>query len=328
MSGLEASAVARANIAMAKYWGKSDIRLNLPAVPSISLTLDALMTNTRVRFDESLDTDRVILDGQITEAKASKRAVAMLDEVRNLAGLNLRAEVTTTNSFPTAAGLASSASGFAALAAASAAAAGLHLSDPELSRMARRASASAARSIFGGFVELPAGAPGDDGLSARPIFGVGHWDLSMVIALTATGPKKVGSTEGMERSRMTSPYYDSWIKAAPELSARVNKGIKNRDLGTLGRAMEESTLAFHCCAMTSSPPILYWRPATLSVLHRVHELREEGLSAWATMDAGPHVKVLCERADEAKLAYELEKDPSVLEVLRCRPAGGVQVQRG
>jgi diphosphomevalonate decarboxylase len=328
MSALEASAIARANIALAKYWGKSDVRLNLPAVPSISLTLDALMTTTRVRFDETLSEDRVILDGNLSDRKASRRAVKMLDEVRSLASLEMSAEVITTNSFPTAAGLASSASGFAALAGAAAAAAGLKLSDPELSRMARRASASAARSIFGGFVELPSGAPGDDGLSASPLYGVSHWDLSMVIALTATGPKKVGSTEGMERSRMSSPYYEAWIKAAPGLADRVRKGIESRDLGSLGRAMEESTLAFHCCAITASPPIIYWRPATLSVLHRVHELREEGLNAWATMDAGPHVKVLCERSDEERLAAELGKDPSVLEVLRCRPAGGLQVTHG
>ncbi|MBW2405587.1 MAG: diphosphomevalonate decarboxylase, partial [Deltaproteobacteria bacterium] len=208
---MEASARACANIALAKYWGKADVKRNIPAVPSISLTLDQLVTETRVRFDASVKADVVRLDGRRATAAEAERVTAMLDRVRREARLHLNAHVTSHNHFPTAAGLASSASGFAALAAAASAAAGLRFNARRLSALARASSASAARSIYGGFVELPAGSRGDANLAARPIAPPGHWNLRLIVAATEPGQKKVGSTEGMERSRKTSPYYEAWL---------------------------------------------------------------------------------------------------------------------
>lgn len=169
-----ARAVARANIALAKYWGKSDDALNLPAVPSVSITLDPLVTETVVRFDEGLAHDELILDGQPASAGELARAIDVLDEVRHATRLRAKARIESANHFPTAAGLASSASGFAALVVAACHAAGLERSLAEQSAMARRASASAARSIFGDFVELPAGKPGEDALAARALAGPEH----------------------------------------------------------------------------------------------------------------------------------------------------------
>jgi len=306
-----ARAQAGANIALAKYWGKSDAALNLPAVPSISLTLDRLVTRTSVELDGSLDGDRLVLDGAEASGRALARVVEVLDRVRAEAGIDDRAHVRTENAFPTAAGLASSASGFAALAAAA--------------RLARRASASAARSVFGGWVELPAGRPGDGSLAARELHPADHWDVRLVIALAATGPKDVPSTEGMERSRRTSPYHDAWIGEAPRLARRLKRGLSDRDLHEVGAAMERSTLAFHAAAMTSDPPILYWRAPTVGLLERVRRLREErDVGVWATMDAGPHVKALCHARDAKRVQRALRDVPGVEGTLIAAPGGGVR----
>ncbi|MDH5492737.1 MAG: diphosphomevalonate decarboxylase [Myxococcales bacterium] len=325
--GGKASAKARANIALAKYWGKCDLELNLPAVPSISMTLDRLVTETSVEFDPYLTRDEVRLDDRIARPSEARRVVALLDRVRAAANSTLRARVSSENRFPTAAGLASSASGFAALAGAATSALGLEWSEARLSRLARRSSASAARSIFGGFAELPAGTPGDDRLAARPLFDADYWDLRIVVAVAAEGEKAVGSTEGMERSRRSSPFYEAWIADAPRLAKRVRAGLRARDLEILGEAMEQSTLAFHACAIASNPGIVYWRPATLAALQTVRRLRDEaGLSVWATMDAGPHVKALCRAADRRKVQAALGRTEGVLRTLSARPGRGLEVR--
>ena len=322
---MHARVSARANIALAKYWGKTDLEHNVPAVPSVSLTLDQLVTETEVRFEEQLESDVVMLDGRTTTAPEAQRTIAMLNRVRQATGLEWKATVTSSNHFPTAAGLASSASGFAALAAAATRAAGLDLSAQALSALARQSSASAARSIFGGFVELPGGEPGESDLAAHQIAPERHWDVCLIVALTATGPKSVGSTEAMERSRRTSPYYQAWVDHAPRWALTIRHAIRDRDLAALGSAMEHSTFSFHSCAMTSDPRILYWNPATVAALHTVTGLRERGVSAWSTMDAGPHVKVLCEAADADRVQRALQRTPGVLETRVARPGPGIEV---
>lgn len=324
---MEASARACANIALAKYWGKADVQRNVPAVPSVSLTLDQLLTETRVRFDRSLGADVVRLDGRrATEAEAD-RVIAMLNRVRREARLRVKARVSSHNHFPTAAGLASSASGFAALAAAASAAAGIGFNARRLSALARASSASAARSIYGGFVELPAGSRGDVELAARQVAPPEHWNLRLVVALTEPGQKKVGSTEGMERSRKTSPYYQAWLEQAPKWSRKIKRAIKERELDTLGAAMEQSTLAFHCCAITSDPPIIYWAPATLAALATVRGLRGRGVSVWATMDAGPHVKALCAASDASRVRQALDRTEGVTRSWVAKPGPDVEVHR-
>ena len=323
----EAMARACANIALAKYWGKSDVRNNIPAVPSISMTLDQLLTETRVRFDPSLRADSVRLDGRRASTEETARVVGMLDRVRKQAKIRTFARVSSHNHFPTAAGLASSASGFAALAAAASAAAGLPHRPRVLSAMARASSASAARSVFGGFVELPAGGRGDTDLAARPIAPPSHWNLRLVVAQTVPGKKKVGSTEGMERSRKTSPFYATWLERAPTWCRAIKRAIKERDLEKLGHAMEHSTLAFHCCAITSDPSILYWAPDTLNALETVRGLRERGVSAWATMDAGPHVKTLCDATDAARVRQALDRTSGVTRSWVAKPGPAVEVSR-
>jgi diphosphomevalonate decarboxylase len=320
---------ARANIALSKYWGKADRALNLPAVPSLSLTLDDLVTETTAGRDESLTADHVELDGTLRTGDEAKTLGAFLALVRSRAGVSEGApgsflRVRSFNRFPTASGLASSASGYAALAAAATAAYGLRLDAPALSALARRGSASAARSVFGGWVELPAGAPGDDTTGAHPLFGPEHWDVAMVLALVDRGPKDVASRDGMRRTAETSPYYGAWLAAAPLLHARVRAAVTARDLAATGEAMEASTMAMHASAWAAQPAVRYARGVTLDVLDVVASLRRGGVGAWATMDAGPHVKVLCASADAEAVAARLRETPKVLEARIARPGAGIE----
>lgn len=319
-----ATARAHANIALSKYWGKSDEQYNLPAVPSISITLAPLVTETRVRFASELSADQLELDGAPAKPGELKRAHQLLERVRAESGVALHASVTSRNDFPTAAGLASSASGFCALAAAARAAAGLPFDRAAIGALARQSSASAARSAFGGYAELPKGEPGDAGLTAHQLFGPEHWDLRIVVAVTAEGRKAVGTTDGMGLTKATSPYYQAWVDAAPRLNDEVRAGLADRDLARLGRAMEQSTLAFHASAIAADPGLFYFQPNTLAVWNAVRALRQErGLLAYATADAGPHVKVLCTAADVDAVEQFLGATAGVLRTLRAEPGAGV-----
>jgi diphosphomevalonate decarboxylase len=272
-----ARAVARAyaNIALAKYWGKLEGPGNLPAVPSVSVSLEALATETSVQLEPALGSDELVLGGERVRGDELQRTAQLLERARAATGCAIFARVESRNSFPTGSGLASSASGFAALALAARAAYGLPLERSEASDLARRASASAARSLWGGFVQLAAGEPGQASLSARPIAPAEHWDLRVIVAVTSEAKKAVGSTEGMRRTAASSPYYRGWLELSRVLAARVTDAILSRDLEALGEAAEQSALAMHACAMAGSPPLLYLEPATLACVHAVRALRAD-----------------------------------------------------
>ncbi len=324
--GRRAVARAHANIALAKYWGKADDVHNVPAVTSVSVTLEALTTTTEVRFDRSLAVDQLALDGRQAEGRALDRVTALLDRVRRAARIETRARVASSNSFPTGSGLASSASGFAALALAALAAAGLELDRDLASDLARRSSASAARSIHGGFVRLRSGEPGDVVLPAEPVAPASHWDLRVVVAVTTKGPKKVGSTEGMGHTARTSPYYPAWIELCQRLSAEVERAVLARDLKALGEAAEQSALAMHACAMAAGPALIYLEPSTLGCVHAVRSMRDRALAAWATIDAGPHVKVITTGADAERVRQELASLPGVVDAIVSRVGGQATVE--
>jgi len=324
------TARAGTNIAFVKYWGKRDKVLNLPATGSLSLTLAELGSETRVRFaadaGEPDGRDRVLLDGAPADDRFAGRVRGFLDLVRARAGVRLPAEVSTTNSVPTAGGLASSASGFAALAVAAARAAGLKLSPVELSVLARRGSGSAARSIFGGFVEMSAGAALDGtDAHAEQILGPEAWDLRLVVALTTRAQKPLGSTAAMERTASTSPYYSSWVESTARELPEARAAVGDRDLARLGAIAERSALRMHACALSAEPPIIYWNPSTLAAVQAVLELRAAGTAAYFTIDAGPHVKVLCPTADAAAVASALGKVPGVQSTIVAAPGPGARV---
>jgi diphosphomevalonate decarboxylase len=307
-------AVACANIALAKYWGKADLAENLPAVPSLSLTLAGLTTTTDATFDPGLAQDEVVLDGQRTTGRPLARAVALLDRVRQRAGIQTRARITSTNDFPTAAGLASSASGFAALALSASRAAGLDLTLDEVSALARASSASAARSVYGGWAMLGARAQ-----SAERVAPPEHLPCTMLVAVTAAGPKAIGSTEGMQHTAATSPYYAAWVEHAPRLFDEVKSAVVARDFETLGAAMEQSAFMMHASMFAARPAVVYFSPVTLRVVERVRALRQAKTLAFYTMDAGPHVKVLTRAEDADQVAAALEATEGVRRVIRATP---------
>ena len=328
------TAVAGTNIALVKYWGKRGGPLNLPAAGSLSLTLRELDTRTTVRFGGAPESpraggsrDRITLNGRDADDKTRRRVGAFLDLVRARAALDEPAEVVTENSVPTAAGLASSASGFAALALAASRAAGLVLPAEELSALARQGSGSAARSIFGGFVEMRPGTR-EDGTDAHavPILQLDDaWPLRMVVAVTSEGEKAIGSTEAMQRTAATSPYYRGWIDSVEGDLRDARAAIAERDLRRLGAVAERSALRMHACALAADPPILYWSAATMAAMLTVRDLRARGIDAFFTIDAGPHVKVLCEAAQAAVVAGALEATPGVRRTIVASPGPGAHV---
>ncbi len=311
---LTATARAHSNIALAKYWGKRDAALNIPAVGSISITLDGLHTETTVSFRDDLSHDELWLNGSRHSDghPAMRRAGIVLGLVRERAATDLHATVTSTNNFPTGAGLASSASGFAALAVAACAAAGLDESPRALSVLARRGSASAARSLFGGYAELHAGsaADGNDAF-AEPLMGASEWPLSVVVAITDTGEKAVSSTEGMSATSATSPFYRSWVDSSGALLDRMRDAILAHDLPEVGELTEHSCLALHSLMFTTQPALIYWNAATMAAIHTVRELRAGGLPVYFTIDAGPQVKALCLPEDADAVAHALSAVPGV-----------------
>ncbi|HLU61179.1 MAG TPA: diphosphomevalonate decarboxylase [Gammaproteobacteria bacterium] len=312
---MQAEATARANIALIKYWGKRARALNLPAVGSLSITLDGLATQTAVRFDAALEADRVVLNGRKDEAAAG-RVSRFLDLLRERAGVKTRAEVISHNNFPTAAGLASSASGFAALAAAAATALKLDLSPEALSVLARQGSGSAARSIFGGFVEWHRGER-DDGADsfAEVLAPREHWPLQVVIAITETAPKGTGSTDGMTQTEFTSPYFDAWVDGQEADLADARAAILSRDFEKLADVAEFSCLKMHASALAARPGVIYWNGATLEAMHTVRTLRSGGMQVFFTIDAGPQLKAICEPAAAPSVRDALAAVPGVREVI-------------
>lgn len=318
-----ARTVAGANIALTKYWGKLPDAGNYPAVPSLSLTLDRLQTTTQVEFSPDREADEVVLNSQPVAGRSFARVVGVLNRMRVLAGTKDCARVDSVNAFPTAAGLASSSSGFAALVVACNAALGLELSPADLGRQARLASASAARSLHGGWAELLVGAE-----AASSVAQADHWDLALIVAVVARGPKSIGSTEAMNLTRATSPYYLAWVEQSPALHRRARSALLERNLTQLGELMEQSTWLMHATLLSTVPPIRYLAPVTLAVLDCVVALRQAGIEAYATMDAGPNVKILTRASDAARVVAALRAVAGVDDTMVCRPGEAAHVIDG
>jgi len=316
MSDRPAAATARAhsNIALIKYWGKRDAALNLPAVGSISIALDALYTDTRVTFVPAMTADKVEIGGRQVDGA---RFTRFLDLIRAQSGRRSYARVESWNNFPTGAGLASSASGFAALALAGTHAAGLDLSPRELSILARQGSGSAARSVFGGFAEMHRGeaADGTDAF-AEPLLGADEWPLDVIVAVTDKASKSVNSTLGMSQLAERSDFYGAWVEHAEGDLADMRSAIAARDFGMLGALAEMSCLKMHGLMLSTRPGLLYWNAATVASMHAVRTLRSNGVEVYFTIDAGPQVKAICQPADSERVAATLAQVPGVLETRR------------
>jgi len=310
-------ALANSNLALVKYWGKTDEVAKHPAGPSLSVTLDGLSTVAGVEWVDGLADDEI---GGLPEAPARK-VRSFLEALRLRLATTARARVSLASNFPVAAGLASSASTFAALAKSAIVAAGRDVSDSELAELARLGSGSACRSIFGGFVEWRP----DAGTSVvAPIAPKEHWPLAILVAVTSERAKAVGSSEGMRRTVATSPFYRAWIESGPADFQTARRAIEARDLNALGAVAERNCMRMHAAALAADPPLLYWEPATLAVMRRVWDLRASGTEAYFSIDAGPQVKVLCEPRVAEGVQAALGAVPGVLRVLVSRPGDGAR----
>lgn len=323
MQAGKATAISCSNIAFIKYWGNADDTLRLPANSSLSMNLDGLTTTTTVAFEPDLAHDVVVIDGRERSGPSRQRVVAHLDRVRALAGITTRARVVSESNFPTGAGIASSASAFAALSLAASRAAGLMLSEPGLSALARLGSGSACRSVPAGFVEWQAGHSHETSY-AFSIAPPDHWPLCDVIAIVSTSHKPVGSSEG-HRLAHTSPLHAARVASVPERLAAAKAALLNRDLAAFGPPVEEDGLAMHAVMMTSRPPLHYWLPATVEVIQAVLRWRSEGLGVYFTIDAGPNVHCLCLAEDADEVEAGLRGLRGVQDVRAAGPGGGVRL---
>ncbi len=321
---MRARAEAGANIAFIKYWGVRDQRLNLPLNDSVSMTLDVARTITEVEFSPSLSADVLTINGVSASQAALRRVSRHLDLLRERAGVAWRARVASRNTFPMGAGLASSAAAFAALTAAAAGALGVALDGAEMSRVARRGSGSAARSVYGGYVWWHAGT--DDASSfAEPLAPPEHWDVRDVVAVVAEEEKKVSSAEGHLLAH-TSPFLRARLAQVQRLLPRVREAILRRDLSALGPCIEADALAMHFVMMSSRPPLFYWAPETVALLKAVQVWREAGVAVYFTIDAGPNVHLICEAEDVERVVARVRRLEYVRRVIVAGPGPGVALQ--
>ncbi len=316
---MQVTARAQPNIALVKYWGKKDVERNLPAVGSLSITLDALWTSMAVEFQPGLGADSLSLNDAPAPALLP-RVGRCLDTV---AGPDRpRARVISECNFPVAAGLASSASAFAALVVAADAACGRSRDRLALARVAGAASGSAARSLYGGYVELASGA---DDIDVEQLARPADWPLTVVVAVTASGAKPVSSTDAMQRSAAPSPFYARWIEEQAEDLALARTAVAARDFEALGAVAEHTCLKMHSVMWTSRPAVVYWNHVTLRCLQAIRELRAGGHPVFFTMDAGPQVKAVCLPEAAATVAATLGAVDGVAKIMTSGLGDGARV---
>lgn len=324
-----ATALAPPNIALIKYWGVRNATLGLPFNSSFSVTLDRFRSRTRVAFGAS--SDRFTLNRVEQSGKPLGAVVEMLDRIRAETGRSECATVTSTNNFPTASGLASSASGFAALALAGSAAAGLGWSPERVSALARSGSGSACRSLFGGFVEWQAGTR-DDGRDcrARPRFGADHWPglVDYVTILEDAPTKGVRSSVAMQRSVATAPGYTQRVAEVPGRLEGMVRAIRRRDAPALFGLVIEECDSFRSVCETTDPPLDYLTKTSRSILDRVRVLNAaagEPLVGY-THDAGAHLHLFTLAEDLPALRAALTGQPGIRQRLVLKPGPGAALR--
>ncbi|WP_341778237.1 diphosphomevalonate decarboxylase [Levilactobacillus sp. HBUAS70063] len=322
---MNATVTARAhtNIALVKYWGKADTDLIIPQTGSLSLTLDQFYTDTTVVFDDRLTADEVSVNGQRLSTSQATKVHNFLNLVRQQSSRTSFARVTSVNHVPTAAGLASSASAFAALAGAASRAAGLTLDRTALSRLARRGSGSATRSVFGGFVEWHAG---HDDLSSYgvPFVEDVDWPIAVVALVLDPHHKKISSRQGMQSSVNTSPFYPAWKQIVADDLAAIKPAILAHDFTTVGETLESNAMRMHALTLSAWPPYSYFNGDTLGAMQTVKELRAQGIACYYTLDAGPNLKVFCQTADVPALTARFTQQFGANNVIVAHPGPGIQ----
>lgn len=318
----KAAVRAHTNIALIKYWGKADETLFLPMNSSLSLTLDGLYTDTFVEISDTFTEDQFYLNDVLQSPEETAKISRFLDLFRNKSGITHFIQVKSVNHVPTAAGLASSASAFAALAGALNRATGLNMDLETLSTYARRGSGSATRSLFGGFVEWQKGTSSEDSM-AVPVDDA-SWDIGMVIIAVNKSAKKISSRVGMKQTVETSPFYPAWVASAEEDLLAIKKAIKERNFEKVGQITEHSAMKMHGSMLGAETPIIYFEPDSIKAIRAVRALREQGILCYVTMDAGPNVKVLCRLSEAGKIKEMLREYFSEEQLLISGPGQGIR----
>lgn len=317
----KATAQASSDVALIKYWGKKDETLRLPENSSVSIILEGLNTTTTVEFGPSLTHDVIKIQGESDEQEI-RRVVKHLDRIRMLAKTHCFAKVESENIFPKCTGLSSSGSGFAALTIAATNALGLHLSQCELSILARQGSGTACRCICEGFVEWKVG--DSDQSHAETIFPSHYWDIRDVVATVDIGNKKVSSTEG-HKTASTSPFFTTRLGSIPKKIEMLKKYIKNRDFIKFGELVEAEALEFHSILLTSTPSLIAWYPGTIDVINLVKEMRNQGIKAYFTINTGFNVHVLTLPRYESSVVEILFRSSFVRDIIRAKVGKGPHI---
>lgn len=320
---MKATAIAPSNIAFTKYWGKKDEVLRLPENGSVSMTLSDLLTTTTVEFSPSFKRDTVKINGGGVEKGEAKRVIKHLDRVRKMANITDKAKVVSSNNFPAGTGLASSASGFAALTLAAVAAAGLNLSPKELSILARQGSGSACRSIPGGFVEWLDGDTSETSYAVQ-IFPPNYWDIANVVAIFTEEKKEVSSSSGHEAAQ-TSPFFKSRLALMKEKNKNLKKLIKDKNFEAFGEFLEAEALEFHAITLTQNPYLIYWTSGTLNTMKLTRKWRGQGLPVYFTVDTGQNIHLFVEGKNIKKLVSELKKLEGIKNIIINKPGEGTKL---
>ncbi|GBC75202.1 Homoserine kinase [archaeon HR06] len=316
---MKATAIAHPNIALIKYWGKLNRKLNLPANSSLALTIQPLHTITTVEFSNNFSD--YIIETEFKDSYAISRIISHLELIKKVAldkGLKVPkyAKVKSYNNFPMGTGLASSASGYAALTEAATSALGLNLTPKEKSIIASYGSGSASRSIFGGYVIRRRGESHSEQLVDENYFIINDF-----IVIVDRERKKIGSSKGMVLSR-NSPLYKARLDASEKNFLKMRRAIIEKDFDTMGSLAEEDCFLMHAIMITTKPPLLYWSPSTLKIIKEVIKWREEGLRVYFTIDAGPNVHILCLPKDSNKVEKKLKELEEVKEIIKAYPGSG------
>ncbi|BAP85607.1 diphosphomevalonate decarboxylase [Paucilactobacillus hokkaidonensis JCM 18461] len=323
MTQMYAKARAHTNIALVKYWGKKNQELILPYTDSLSLTLNEFYTTTEVTFNAELIQDSFLIDGQSVDSKNEQKLTHFMNLVRQQSNCSLYATVNSENHVPISAGLASSSSAFAALAAAASKAAGLNLDQTQLSRLARRGSGSATRSVFGGLVEWRKG--NDDETSfAVPVDEQVDFGLEMIAILTDTRVKKVSSRSGMQNVVATSPYYPAWQQVVANDMVAMKSAIVKKDINLIGQIAEENAMRMHALTLSAQPSFTYFNADSLVAMSAIKDLRTQGINCYYTLDAGPNVKVIYQHTDRKAILDALSTKFSKQNLVVSLPGPGIE----
>ena len=316
---MKATAVAPSNIAFIKYWGRKDEKLRLPENGSLSMNLSDLLTTTTVEFNKNFKEDEIIING-VKEGNDGSRAIKHLDRIRKLAKIGDRAKVKTRNNFPTGTGLSSSASGFAALTVAGAKAAGLNLSEKELSILARQGSGSACRSIPDGFVEWLDGDTSDTSYGVS-LYPENYWDIVDVVTVVSKNKKEVSTTEG-QKLASSSPFFPVRLARIKGKINLIKKYMDEKNFPKFGELVEEEALELHAIMLTSNPSLIYWLPGTLKVMNAVKKWRQEGLQVYFTVNTGQDIHLICQKKDVEKIVKKAQDLSDVQRTIINYPSQG------